>query len=63
LGEATPRPDSDQELGHYIGAAGNNFWGIETFVRGSNAGGLQGQRLYAGSDRDYGLFIFRYTGG
>jgi hypothetical protein len=51
LGEATPRPDSDQELGHYIDAAGNNFWGIETFVPTSNAGGLQGQRLFAGSDR------------
>jgi hypothetical protein len=26
------------------------------------AGNLQGVRLFAGSDRDHGIFIFRYTG-
>jgi hypothetical protein len=26
------------------------------------AGDLQGVRLFAGSDRDHGIFIFRYTG-
>jgi hypothetical protein len=51
------------EVGHYIDTQGNNFWGIETFVAGnSQAGNLQGKRLFAGSDRDHGLWIFRYTG-
>jgi len=53
-----------QEVGHYIASGGNNFWGTETFVAGNRlAGNLQGKRLFAGSDRDYGIFIFRYTGG
>jgi hypothetical protein len=52
-----------QEVGHYIDSGGNNFWGTETFVAtNSQAGNLQGKRLFAGSDRDYGIFIFRYTG-
>jgi hypothetical protein len=52
------------EVGHYIDPQGNNFWGVETFVPGSNAAGsLKGQRLFAGSDRDHGLWLFRYTGG
>jgi hypothetical protein len=51
------------EVGHYIDAQGNNFWGVETFVAGdAAAGNLEGSRLIAASDRDYGLFIFRYTG-
>jgi hypothetical protein len=53
-----------QEVGHYIDAGGNNFWGTETFVTGNRlAGNLQGKRLFAGSDRDFGIFIFQYTGG
>jgi hypothetical protein len=53
-----------EEVGHYIDAQGNNFWGIETFTAGSRlAGNLEGKRLFAGSDRDHGIFIFRYTGG
>jgi hypothetical protein len=52
-----------EEVGHYIDPEGNNFWGIETFVPGDDlAGDLEGVRLFAGSDRDHGLFIFRYTG-
>jgi hypothetical protein len=53
-----------EEVGHYIAEGGNNFWGVEQFTAGSSlAGNLQGRRLIAASDRDYGLFIFRYTGG
>ena len=44
-----------KEQGHYIDGAGSNFWGVEQFTSG-------GQRLIAASDRDYGLYIFRYTG-
>ena len=52
-----------EELGHYIDPEGNNFWGVETFVpANSAAGNLEGKRLFAGSDRDHGIFIFRYTG-
>ena len=52
-----------EEVGHYIDAEGNNFWGVETFVpSGAAAGDLEGERLFAGSDRDHGIFIFRYTG-
>ena len=43
------------EIGHYIDKGGNNFWGIEQ-------GSSQGNRLIAASDRDFGLFLFRYTG-
>ncbi len=52
-----------QEVGHYIDDQGNNFWGVETFVPNTSAAGdLEGERLFAGSDRDFGIFIFRYTG-
>jgi hypothetical protein len=58
-----------QEVGSYIHDGegddndGNNFWGVETFVpSGAAAGDLEGKRLFAGSDRDHGIFIFRYTG-
>jgi hypothetical protein len=52
-----------EEVGHYIDAEGNNFWGVETFVpKHAAAGDLEGRRLFAGSDRDHGIFIFRYTG-
>ena len=44
-----------QELGHYIDEDGNNFWGVQVFEH-------DGEELVAASDRDYGLYIFRYTG-
>ena len=56
-------PGGLDEVGHYIDSQGNNFWGVETFVGGNSAGNLKGKRLFAGSDRDHGLWIFRYTGG
>jgi hypothetical protein len=40
------------EVGGYLGPSGNDFWGVEAFVR-------DGQTYILGSDRDYGLFIFR----
>ena len=52
-----------EEVGHYIDRGGNNFWGVETFAPSSpQAGDLRGKRLFAGSDRDHGIFIFQYTG-
>lgn len=42
------------EVGSYLDPNGNNFWGVEVFVRG-------GQTIILGSDRDSGLWIFRDT--
>jgi hypothetical protein len=43
-----------QEVGAFIDESGNNFWGVETF--------LQDDVEYAAlSDRDFGLYILRYT--
>ncbi len=49
-------PSNPQELGHYIDDAGNNFWGVAL------AEDENGDRIVLASDRDFGLFIFRYTG-
>jgi hypothetical protein len=43
------------ELGAFIDEGGSNFWGVEQFTQ-------NGERYIAGSDRDYGLYLFRYTG-
>jgi len=46
-----------KEVGHYISEEGNNFWGVEAHrLPGSD------ETLILGSDRDSGLWIFRYTG-
>ena len=39
------------EVGGYLDPEGNNFWGVETFVR-------DGQTIILASDRDSGLWIF-----
>jgi len=44
------------EVGHYIDPNGNNFWGVAL------AEDENGDRIVLASDRDFGLFIFRYTG-
>jgi len=43
------------ETGHFIDEGGNNFWGVQVFEH-------EGQEYVAASDRDFGLYIFRYTG-
>jgi hypothetical protein len=45
-----------EEVGRFIDEGGNDFWGVEQFTT------PQGDRLFAGSDRDFGLYLFRYTG-
>lgn len=40
------------EVGGYLDAAGNNFWGVEAFVR-------DGCTYIAASDRDSGLWLFK----
>jgi hypothetical protein len=43
------------ETGRYIDEGGNNFWGVQVFQN-------NGVEYVAASDRDFGLYIFRYTG-
>jgi hypothetical protein len=45
-----------EEVGRFIDDGGSNFWGVEQFTD------KDGNRLIAGSDRDYGLYIVKYTG-
>ena len=49
--------DNDQitEVGHFIDTGGNNIWGVQTFIHND-------VEYVAASDRDFGLYIFRYTG-
>ena len=49
-------PGGLTEQGKFIDEGGSNFWGVEQFTT------PQGERLFAGSDRDYGLYILKYTG-
>jgi hypothetical protein len=47
-----------EEVGHYIDTNGNDFWGVEAHrLPGSE------ETLAYLSDRDSGLWIFRFTGG
>lgn len=48
-----------QEVGHYIHTGGNDFWGVEVFRL---PGDPTEQTYVAASDRDSGLWIFKYTG-
>lgn len=45
------------EVGHYIAEGGNDFWGVFPLQLGN-----QGAPYLLMSDRDSGLWIFRYTG-
>jgi hypothetical protein len=42
------------EVGRYIAPEGNNFWGVQVFEDA-------GKEYVAASDRDSGLWIFRYA--
>ena len=49
-----------QQVGAFIDTGGNNLWGVEQFTH-TTANGKK-QRLIAASDRDHGLYVYRYTG-
>lgn len=50
-------PGGIEEVGHYVDVNGNDFWGVQAHrLPGSE------ETLILGSDRDSGLWIFRYTG-
>ncbi len=44
------------EVGRFIDEGGNDFWGVQVHKT------TDGERLILASDRDSGLYIFRYTG-
>jgi hypothetical protein len=50
------RTNGIEQVGKYIDDDGSNFWGVEQLTDAA------GNRLIAGSDRDFGLQIFKYTG-
>jgi len=58
-----------REVGAYIAEGGNNFWGVEHHLlpqgngKGKAKAGPAKNELILASDRDSGLWIFRYTGG
>jgi len=45
-----------QEVGRFIDTGGNDFWGVQIHKA------ADGERLILASDRDSGVYIFRYTG-
>ncbi|MGH2723890.1 MAG: hypothetical protein ACRDI0_06425 [Actinomycetota bacterium] len=45
------------EVGHFADIGGNDFWGVQLAGKDD-----KGRRLIVASDRDFGLYIFRYTG-
>jgi hypothetical protein len=45
-----------EEVGAFIDEGGNDFWGV-ALAKDEN-----GDRIVLASDRDFGLYIFRYTG-
>ncbi len=48
--------DRLEEVGVFIDEGGNNFWGVEIWHDEN------GEKFVLASDRDFGLYIFRYTG-
>jgi len=44
------------EVGAFVDEGGNDFWGVEIWHDST------GQKYVLASDRDYGLYVFRYTG-
>jgi hypothetical protein len=53
---------SIREVGHFIDVNGNDFWGIVPVQKMNPQGKPVGAPLLLLSDRDSGLWIFRYTG-
>ena len=52
-------PAGIEEVGHYIDVNGNDFWGVEAHRLPADPS----ETTYIlGSDRDSGLWIFKYTG-
>jgi hypothetical protein len=52
-------PEGISEVGRFIDVGGSNFWGVEAHRL---PGDETEQEYFLGSDRDYGLYVFKYTG-
>ncbi len=50
------------EVGHFIAPGGNDFWGVFPLQPGRSSSASSSRPLLMMSDRDSGLWIFRYTG-
>jgi hypothetical protein len=50
-------PNGLREVGHFISGRGNNFWGTFPVIRDT-----KGPIPLLMSDRDYGLYVLKYTG-
>ncbi len=55
-------PGGITEAGHFIGGGGNDFWGVAPLQQGKTGPDSSARPLLLMSDRDSGLWIFRYTG-
>ena len=55
-------PGGLREAGHYIAEDGNDFWGVYPILPGNAGKNASARPLLLMSDRDSGLWIFRYTG-
>lgn len=51
-----------KEVGHFIADGGNDFWGVYPLMQGRATERTSARPLLMMSDRDSGLWIFRYTG-
>lgn len=49
------RNNNLKEIGSFVANNGSNLWGVEVFKRNR-------KEFVAASDRDFGLYIFKYTG-
>ncbi len=55
-------PNGIQEIGHHIAEGGNDFWGVYPLLQGKAGENSSARPLLLMSDRDSGLWIYRYTG-
>jgi hypothetical protein len=55
-------PEGLKEVGHFISGRGNNFWGTFPLPRAFGQKKTKGPIPVLMSDRDYGLYVLKYTG-
>ena len=56
------RQDGIREVGHFISGRGNNFWGTFPVNQKKNGKKRTGPIPVLMSDRDFGLYVLKYTG-
>jgi hypothetical protein len=55
-------PEGIREVGHFISPRGNNFWGTFPLKKAFGQKKTKGPIPLLMSDRDYGLYVMKYTG-